>query len=181
MCISFQVMFILELNLDTLCNVACYLWKQSSWCSNFVFIWVVGFLLKILAFVWFFIFVTRRDKFFFFLNCEDSTWLLGGKIFEERDALQSKYQKLYQPLYTKVCATGYTFSTSITYVVSVVWWCIINVVKYTFAEIWNCDWGCWSWKGNNWGCSSRPANWIRCSGYVSFSILSWLFLWYDQY
>lgn len=43
---------------------------------------------------------------------------LEAKFFEERAALEAKYQKLYQPLYTKVLATLYMCSAFVFFSLS---------------------------------------------------------------
>lgn len=45
---------------------------------------------------------------------------LEAKFFEERAALEAKYQKLYQPLYAKVCLLNFVslFLYSVTVVFS---------------------------------------------------------------
>lgn len=120
---------------------------------------------------------------------------LEAKFFEERAALEAKYQKLYEPLYTKVCIICSQLWYSLTKMklvshgdgnvyltgdiaihsskcldCSAVCWC-------TFAlwhiEIWNCQWNCWSWwssKGSFCG-SRRGQIFWRWSlwGYLLFS------------
>ena len=43
-----------------------------------------------------------RSVFKLFINLQSQHDELEAKFFEERAALEAKYQKLYQPLYTKV-------------------------------------------------------------------------------
>lgn len=59
-----------------------------------------------MAFVFLDLFILEKLEFinFFFLNLQSQHDELEAKFLEERAALEAKYQKLYQPLYTKVGA-----------------------------------------------------------------------------